>query len=181
MTTPTPPNRPTYVFREGSHFGGDAQAVGEALEAVHSVNDEMPAEAVVDAARDPTSPLHSYFEWNDTVAAEQYRLHQARSLIRAVTVIEYDDGEQIAHAAYLNIKIAESGGTRQTYRSFNKVIVDPDQVRTAVRILQTNLEGVQRALREVERALVNTGNPRLEIIVGIEEAVTSARRLIEQL
>ncbi|MFO0271514.1 MAG: hypothetical protein ACK53W_13385 [Gemmatimonadota bacterium] len=41
----------------------------------------VPAE-VVDAARDPTSPLHGHFEWDDTVAAERHRLDQARQLIR---------------------------------------------------------------------------------------------------
>jgi len=38
--------------------------------------------AVVDAARPASSPLHSKFEWDDTAAAEQYRLQQARQLIR---------------------------------------------------------------------------------------------------
>ncbi len=41
----------------------------------------MPA-AVVDAARPASSPLHSKFEWDDSAAAEQYRLQQARQLIR---------------------------------------------------------------------------------------------------
>ena len=37
---------------------------------------------VVEAARKEKSVLHSYFDWNDTTAAFQYRLEQARRLIR---------------------------------------------------------------------------------------------------
>lgn len=37
---------------------------------------------VVKAARSPRSPLHSQFEWDDSVASEKYRLIQAGRLIR---------------------------------------------------------------------------------------------------
>lgn len=40
-------------------------------------------EHVVDAARDPRSPLHEYFEWDDAEAAEAYRREQARALLRS--------------------------------------------------------------------------------------------------
>jgi hypothetical protein len=50
----------------------------------------LTPEAVVETARDPKNPLHSEFEWDDTKAAEQYRLDQARELIRvAVTVVPH--------------------------------------------------------------------------------------------
>ena len=42
--------------------------------------------AVVDAARDEKSPLHGAFEWDDTEAAQKYRLLQAQSLIRSFKV-----------------------------------------------------------------------------------------------
>ena len=41
---------------------------------------------VVDAARSPKSALHDRFEWDDTTAAEAYRLQQARGLIRSVYI-----------------------------------------------------------------------------------------------
>jgi hypothetical protein len=39
---------------------------------------------VVDTARDPGHPLHSRFDWDDTVAAHKWRLEQASQLLRAV-------------------------------------------------------------------------------------------------
>src|SRR2546421_688544 len=45
---------------------------------------------VVDAARPKSSPLHEHFDWDDTDAAEKWRLEQARHLIRfAIQVVEY--------------------------------------------------------------------------------------------
>lgn len=48
---------------------------------------ELTAESVVAAASSPASPLHGFFEWDDTIAAREYRKVQARALIRRVTVI----------------------------------------------------------------------------------------------
>jgi len=45
--------------------------------------------SVVEAARSSRSPLHKYFDWNDNKAAHEWRLQQARYLIRqCVEVIE---------------------------------------------------------------------------------------------
>jgi len=61
----------------------------EELELIRSENDGIlrPAD-VVEYARDPQTALHERFEWNDTKAAEQYRLWQARELIRVVVKTE---------------------------------------------------------------------------------------------
>lgn len=64
------------------------------LSELHRIADENPngelvAQEVVDAARALESPLHEHFEWDDSAAAEQWRLDQARALIRVtVTVIK---------------------------------------------------------------------------------------------
>jgi hypothetical protein len=42
-----------------------------------------PTDVLAEAAA-TDSPLHEFFEWNDTVAGEMYRLDQARTLIRRV-------------------------------------------------------------------------------------------------
>ena len=47
---------------------------------------KLTAETVLDDAYNPNSPLHAQFEWDDTVAAHQYRLVQARQIIRGVQV-----------------------------------------------------------------------------------------------
>lgn len=48
-------------------------------------------EVVVDEARSPKSPLHSRFTWDDTEAAHQHRLWQARQLISVCVEVLADD------------------------------------------------------------------------------------------
>jgi hypothetical protein len=60
--------------------------------AVYLTNLEKPdgrllEEDVVADARNPASPLHPHFEWDNRAAAEAHRLQQARQLIRMVRVV----------------------------------------------------------------------------------------------
>lgn len=61
----------------------------------HKVYDELqelgenikPAH-IVERAKDSNSELHKCFEWDDTKAANQYRLTQARKLVNNLVIIE---------------------------------------------------------------------------------------------
>lgn len=46
----------------------------------------LTPQVVLDTARDPNHPLHNRFEWDDSVAAERYRLEQAHKLIVKVKI-----------------------------------------------------------------------------------------------
>lgn len=46
---------------------------------------------VISAAKAKTNPLHDYFEWDNSKAAERYRIQQAGALIRAIVFIELAD------------------------------------------------------------------------------------------
>lgn len=62
--------------------------VQQELESIYARDGALLPQAVVEAAKSKESALHSQFQWDDGKAAGQYRLEQARRLIRvAVTVI----------------------------------------------------------------------------------------------
>ncbi len=69
---------------------------------------EITPEDVLDDAKHDNSPLHSFFEWGDGAAAHQYRLQQARGLIRSVVAVYVSkDKPAVRTRAYVHIK--ESG------------------------------------------------------------------------
>jgi len=51
----------------------------------------LDPQEVVNESRPEDAPLHSLFEWDDAIAAEQYRVVQARFIIRNITVEEDDE------------------------------------------------------------------------------------------
>jgi len=77
----------------------------------------LQPEQVVEAARPEDSPLHSSFTWDDTEAAQNYRIWQARVLIR--TTVKYIDvaGTQTPVRVFVSLtpdREQESGGYRTT-------------------------------------------------------------------
>ena len=81
---------PEYVFRieDGEEtMGVDAQTAGSELDRIRRRDGTIRPAAVVDEARPEEAPLHPAFEWRDPVAAEQWRQHQANTLIKVVRVV----------------------------------------------------------------------------------------------
>lgn len=58
------------------------KAVVRELLRIYDRDGKLTQEQVVAEATDPSSPLHTHFEWNDDVAAHRWRLNQASELIR---------------------------------------------------------------------------------------------------
>lgn len=91
-----------YKFREGSRLGGDAQSVGEALEEIRR-RGGLTAETVVKAARTEGSYLHRYFTWDDSEAAEKCRLHEARTVMACVCVVDLTPEQRTPIRAFVAV------------------------------------------------------------------------------
>lgn len=81
-----------YDWKNGARISADAQKVGEELEKI----EYKDAATVLEVARkNKKSELHKCFEWDDSEAAEQYRLLQAGQILRALVTTEEveDEGE----------------------------------------------------------------------------------------
>jgi len=66
--------------------GNDLAARRAAIDALCDKNGRVTAAAVVEAARDPESPLHGCFDWDIGRAAEAHWINTARHLIASVRV-----------------------------------------------------------------------------------------------
>jgi len=126
----------------------DAQTIGEELDKIRRARGgELMPTAVVEAARDPAHPLHGFFEWDDSRAAEAYRLDQARAIIRLVRIDDIDPDEP--PRAFLSI-----GSDRGTsYRSFDDVKASADLRDAVLRQAEKDLEAFQRRYRSLKDVL----------------------------
>lgn len=84
-------------------------------------NDKLDPETVVAEAADPSSPLRGSFEWDDSAAAHQHRLQQARHLIARYRVVKLETkpgGEVVSYRRFTHV---ESQGR---YYSTERALVD---------------------------------------------------------
>lgn len=150
-----------YIFREPLTLKGsdkaDAQKIGEALNTLAGSEGELTPTMVVEAAKNPRHVLHKHFEWDDTVAANLYRLDQARGVIRSICV---EEGDEVPPAF---ISISGRGGT--SYRT--------------LRAVQNSADLQSRVLAQAERDL-EAWERRYRVLNDICEIVRTARDKIRQ-
>lgn len=92
------------------------------LTAIRDEHGQLTPALVVDAARNPEHPLHTRFEWDDTLAAEQWRLEQAGQLLRIVK-LPPEEGRPRDLRAFVAIKGKDSH--RSDYVPTEVALSDP--------------------------------------------------------
>lgn len=100
------------------------------LKAIEDETGRLTPELVVESARDPKHPLHDQFEWDDSIAAEQFRCQQARALIRRVEVIVQTTEYTYTVPKY--IRDPSVGCSEQGYRVLDKVARDREDAVKAL-------------------------------------------------
>ena len=127
------------VYKWSGHgYAVNPNDVGKLFEDIEKKHGELTRELVLENARDEASVIHELFEWDDNVAAEKYRLHQATTLIANLDVeIESDDKDPITCRAFVNTSQSNSTG---------KFV----NIGTAFQSQETKDLVMQRAIRELK-------------------------------
>lgn len=122
-----------------------AQRYGAALQKMAKAHGGVTPESLVDAARDPLSVFHSYFEWNLKKAAHAFRLWQARHLIREITL----------HVTYAGSRKPRDMELRVQTRAFQSISGKGGRSYQHIDVIKRNdayqKQVVDRIAREIER------------------------------
>jgi hypothetical protein len=99
-----------YQWKDGTRLKADAEKVGKEIEQIKGAK---TPNAVVKKARSEKTELHKCFEWDDSAAATQYRLDQARYVLRTISIVReveipgYDTPRKVIVRAYENVNTAK--------------------------------------------------------------------------
>ena len=101
-------------------FKADAQKVAEEIIAI---GEEATPAQILEKGRDASTELHKCFEWNDGIAAEKYRLIQARKICETIVIQRPPDAPKDAPEIRLLHKVDSSGG----YKPIVSIIQNTDE------------------------------------------------------
>lgn len=142
------------------------QAARRAL-ALLERNGRLTADDVVEAARDPKSPLHHYFTWDDAQAAHARRIDEARSLIRSVRVVVTYESSKIAVPRY--VRDTARDDDVQGYVTAEQIRREPQNAKSLLRY------EFSRASAHVARAV------EIAKSIGLEPETRRIAKSIERL
>jgi hypothetical protein len=133
---------------------GPTEKQQAAVQKIYDRDGQVTTSAVLDAARYKRNPLYSWFEWDDSVAAREYRLDQARRLCRSVTIVRSGKSEVLVHVPI------EIGGFGEGFYQVPSVIVKTQSHLD--RALSQALSFLAAAEEKV-RTLIDAGNGGQEL------------------
>lgn len=144
-----------YVFREGRKPKGvKADAAAAELERIYATHRELKPSVIVDESRPKEAPLHPAFEWRDKVAAEEYRLWQARQIVRCVHVIE--DGEKKAAPVFVHVRLEkdedEPAKREGAYHPVSVVVQNVDLFERALSELEQRMRAAMASVEALRSA-----------------------------
>lgn len=124
--------------------GIDADAVAARLLEISNRDNGLTPQSVVDDARRKSSPLHDCFEWDDTEAAKEWRLQQARNLIRAIRITP----SEMTRDTPRNIFVK----TDKVYLPTVQVVQSKTLYDQALGLLLDRVEMAQRSAEDLSKA-----------------------------
>lgn len=95
-------------------FKADAQKVADEI---GSIGEEVTPAQIVERARDNTTELHKCFEWDDSVAADKYRLYQARKVVCHLVIKEVEEKANTAP-----VRVFHKTESNRGYKPFELIV-----------------------------------------------------------
>lgn len=96
-------------------FKANAQKVYEEIG-----DTSISPEEVLEKARNEKSELHKCFEWDDSVAAEKFRLQQARQIIQLLVIVPQKKTDE-------PVRVFSITSQRNTYQPTRLFLQQPDE------------------------------------------------------
>jgi len=113
-------------------------------------NGSVTPKMLVNVARNPESPLHPFFEWNDEKAGENYRQIQASFYLRTYTVIFDKSTETVLNIAHVP---NDKGTGEGKYMPVTALVLRPNEYESAMRELKSYMQNALKSALEKIKAL----------------------------
>ena len=146
-----------------------AQKAGEYIHDISEKENGITAERLLELSRDENALMHKCFEWDDTKAAEKYRLKQSGQIINGIVVVAINDKpvEKIrAFASVTSRAHSETGVFKAIARVFSEADSKKIMLENALMELEMFKKKYQ-TLTELE-----------DVIAAIDDAVREIKEKI---
>lgn len=118
----------------------DIKPVIDELESISDVFGELTAERVVESAKNKSSVLHKYFQWDDAKAAHKYRISQASLLLRHIEVKVVKDGKPFFIKAFETVSRLNFNSHPTKFKRFD--LITDENIKNIKKIAISDIKGI---------------------------------------
>jgi len=126
----------------------DANIANKFIEGVKKKRGGITPQLLVIESKKIKSPLHDCFEWDDSKAAEGFRIVQAREILRFLVVVIEEDNQEESKTVRAYIAPSSIGKEDNTsYVTVGDVCEDEDLSAAYIRQLNRELIGIRNKIK----------------------------------
>lgn len=140
------PKATGFQWKPGQSHKVEAEVAAAEIQKLFDENGQrIPAEAVVAVAESPLNPLHPEFEWDDSAAAREHRLLQARNLMNSIVVlVPRPKGPPMPTRWTVTVEQPGTGGRKRDYTPMMFALKDVDMRAEVLRTALLELAAFKR-------------------------------------
>ena len=153
---------------EGTPRNRITPEVVEVLKHLESRAGRLSPPDVIKEAESPDSLLHEFFEWDDTIAGDKYRMEQARKLIRRVKFEVIIDEVTVRSVRYISEPVVDE----------ESMYIAQPKIRSREHASSVIAAELARILGNVERTLNIARIQATFLPDGIAENLESVRQFV---
>ena len=136
-----------YSWKGASRIKANAQKAGELCEQLENTVG-LTAKNLLNASRNPDDVLYNEFEWDDEIAAENYRESQARHIINSLIVVPAEKVENDTTATRAFYCLKED--CMKSYKSIQSIIQRPDLTEQLLSQAEKELEAFENKYKSLQ-------------------------------
>ena len=123
----------------GTRYGADAQKVYEEIMELCDDLESASPKDILEKARGEETELHKCFTWNDSVAAERWRVHEARLIVRQLVIKEEEVPKDRPEVRLFYKTDSESG-----YKPTELIVTKQDEYKELLKRAYAELQAFKR-------------------------------------
>lgn len=127
-------------------FKADAsKCASEILEICNQMESATPQQ-ILEKAKDSQTELHKCFTWDDSVAAEKYRIFEARQIVCSMKIVEQKPDKE-AEETQIRVFYKIDNGTG--YKPTKLILQKPDEYKKLVERCRSELLAVKQKFQSI--------------------------------
>lgn len=153
------------------------------LKRIYERDKELRPSVVVKEATPVRSPLHKDFEWDDAKAGHEFRLYQARSIIKSTPCVlatgqrtRWMHTPPIVRDEPTAVLMQREG----VYRPITEIVKSPSEYLATLKELESHRQAMNRAIRDLKRAAKKIGKGG-DLLVRLEEELMIVKQTLQLL
>lgn len=141
-------------------------ALSKVIHRIAGDKNTVSKKQLVDSARSINSPIHKYFEWNNSIAGEKYRLEQAGYYLRVIVIECEHKNVRVRMREFMPAATANGGNPRNYAPTLRLLSTD-----TGKKLLLTQALQEMKSFKEKYAIFKDLCDMADKIIMHIEKKI----------